>query len=76
MLEGAGVPNPKPSSDWLRDLTRFIKHFPLRTQDVSLMVFKGHLLTEELLREFLHVKVQHPSHVRDARLSYVLGRKP
>jgi len=56
---------------WLHDLMRFMKHFPLRTQDVSLTVLKGHLLTEELLREFINDKVKHPSHVRDAGLRYI-----
>jgi len=56
--------------DWLADLPRFIQHFPLRSQDVSLVVFNGHLLTEELLRDFLRSKVRHPSHLSDARLTY------
>lgn len=57
--------------DSLSDLTRFIQHFPLRSHDVSLVVLKGHLLTEELLRDFLRSKVRHPSHLSDARLTYV-----
>ena len=59
------------SRHWLHDLTRFMKHFPLKIEDVSLIVLKGHLLTEELLREFLHSKVLHPSPLRDARLRYI-----
>ena len=55
---------------WLADLTRFIEHFPLRNQDVPLVVLKGHLLTEELLRDFLHSKVKHPDHLPGARLTY------
>jgi hypothetical protein len=71
MLEGTGVADSKANRGGLDDLTRFIEHFPLRTQDVSLIVLKGHLLTEELLREFLYDKVRHPSSIRDARLHYI-----
>ncbi|MDD5558226.1 hypothetical protein [Candidatus Methylomirabilis sp.] len=63
--------DPTINAKWLADLTRFIQHFPLRAPDMSLIVLKGHLLTEELLREFLRSKVKHPSYLTEARLTYI-----
>jgi hypothetical protein len=61
---------PVPTPQWLTNLMRFMSHFPMRTRDVSALVLKGHLLTEELLRDFLKRRMTTPQHLLEARLQY------
>jgi hypothetical protein len=51
-------------------LQRFISHLPLNTTDRVLVVLKGHLLVEELLREYVEMHVRDPGPLLDARLTF------
>jgi hypothetical protein len=51
-------------------LHRFVAHLPLETTDQTLVVLKGHLLVEEMLREFVDRRVRHPDELPDARLTF------
>ena len=52
------------------DLQRFIAHLPLQSTDRVLVVLKGHLLIEELLREYVNHHVRNPESLQDARLTF------
>ena len=52
------------------DLQRFISHLPLNSTDKVLVVLKGHLLVEELLREYVDLHVIHKNKLKDARLTF------
>ena len=51
-------------------LERFVSHLPLGTTDQTLVILKGHLLVEELLREYVHGQFSLPEHLSDARLTF------
>jgi hypothetical protein len=51
-------------------LQRFLEHLPLATTDRVLVVLKGHLLVEELLRQFINVHMPSPQRLVDARLTF------
>lgn len=48
---------------------RFLKHLP-RSQDLMLVVLKGHLLIEEEINEILTIMLNEPSALFDAHLSF------
>jgi hypothetical protein len=48
---------------------RFVKHIP-RSDDLTLIVLKGHLLAEEELNEILTIKLRDPKALFDARMSF------
>jgi hypothetical protein len=58
---------PDPRSELLR---RFVAHLPLDTTDRVLVVLKGHLLVEELLRAYIEKHVRRPAALADARLTF------
>ena len=51
-------------------LERFVAHLPLKTTDRTLVVLKGHLLIEEMLRDFVSKHFQDPQQLADARLTF------
>lgn len=53
-----------------RLLQRFVTHLPLQTTDRTLVVLKGHLLIEEMLREFVSKHFHDPQQLTDARLTF------
>ncbi|MEW8288225.1 MAG: hypothetical protein AB2697_19775 [Candidatus Thiodiazotropha endolucinida] len=42
---------------------RFMAHVPKDSPDDSLVILKGHLLSEEILGDFISTKVAHPDHL-------------
>lgn len=52
------------------DFLKFWSHIPWNTQSEELIVLKGHLLVEDLLREFCESRVAHPEELDAARLSF------
>lgn len=52
------------------DLNRFVTHLPLDSSDRVLVVLKGHLLVEELLREYIDAHVIRADKLQDARLTF------
>lgn len=52
------------------DIKRFITHLPLETTDRLTVVLKGHLLVEELLREYIWSQFESPGELDKARLSF------
>ncbi len=44
--------------------TRFMSHIPDDSPDISLPILKAHLLAEELLSDYIHLKVKHPKHLQ------------
>ena len=53
-----------------RVLNRFSAHLPLKTTDRTLVVLKGHLLIEEMLREFVSKHFHDRQQLADARLTF------
>jgi hypothetical protein len=53
-----------------RFLNRFVAHLPLQTTDRTLVVLKGHLLIEEMLREFVSTHFPNPHQLDGARLTF------
>ena len=51
-------------------LERFIKHLPLNGTDRVVVVLKGHLLVEELLREYVNNHFENAEILKDARLTF------
>jgi hypothetical protein len=58
----------KEQSD--KDFLKFWKHISLGTKDETLIVLKGHLLLEDLMREYCASKVKHEKSLDDAKLSF------
>lgn len=48
---------------------RFLTHLP-RSDDLTLIVLKGHLLVEEEINEILRMRLAEPKAIFDARLSF------
>ena len=48
---------------------RFLRLMP-KTQDLSLIVLKGHLLIEEILQEIINQHLKEPDALSDARLTF------
>lgn len=59
----------KHSKDPRRHVFRYDKHMP-HTDDVSLVVLKGHLLVEEMLNELARNVFPNARYLDDARLSF------
>src|SRR5215472_4023776 len=59
----------KPSEDPRRHVFRYDKHMP-HTDDISLVVLKGHLLVEEMLNELARNVFPNAGYLDDARLSF------
>ena len=59
----------KHSKDPRRHVFRYDKHMP-HTDDVSLVVLKGHLLVEEMLNELARRVLPNARYLDDARLSF------
>ena len=49
---------------------RFFKHIAIDETDRVLVVLKGHLLVEELLREYIKARVTNHKYLDDARLTF------
>ncbi len=56
----------QPSPEFLK----FWAHIPWSTQNETLIILKGHLLIEDLLREFCYSKTENPDELMGARLSF------
>jgi hypothetical protein len=52
------------------ELNRFLSNLPLDSTDQVSVVLKGHLLVEELLREYVNSELSKPEKLKDARLSF------
>ena len=59
----------KQSDDPRRHVFRYDQHMP-HTDDLSLVVLKGHLLVEEMLKELTSTLLPNANHLEDARLSF------
>ena len=53
-----------------KDFLKFWAHLPWSSQDETLIVLKGHLLVEDLMREFCASKVKKETELEKARLSF------
>lgn len=51
-------------------LQRFSEHLPLNSTDRTLVVLKGHLLVEEMLRQYVDQKFDKPEELAAARLTF------
>lgn len=58
-------------SDTDRDFAKFKEHMPWEASDDVLIVLKGHLLVEELMREYCANRIPNPSHLDAARLTFI-----
>ena len=56
-----------PMSKFFDASSRYYKHLP-SADDMTLLLLKGHLLVEELLRQLLDTALANPAALRDARL--------
>ncbi|MFV0543422.1 MAG: hypothetical protein ACK5L8_07025 [Marinicella pacifica] len=54
----------------LKDLKRLIKHLPLNSKSKTLLILKGHLIIEDLLRQYLDSRFQSPKELNKCRLSF------
>jgi hypothetical protein len=54
---------------WFNAIRRFVDHLP-RTEDTTLVILKGHLLIEALLREVIDLKVGKPKALKEASLEF------
>jgi len=54
-----------------KDFLKFWNHISLRTIDETLIVLKGHLLLEDLMREYCASRVQHEKYLEEAKLSFL-----
>jgi hypothetical protein len=54
---------PGTFDDLKRDIELLATHLPLKLGDRTLLVLKGHLLTEHLLTQFIRSKAPAPEHV-------------
>lgn len=52
------------------DLTKFVTHLPLNSTDRVVVILKGHLLVEELLREYTASTAISSEYLADARLTF------
>jgi hypothetical protein len=65
------LPSPPGTVDDLkRDIELLAKHLPLKSEDRTLIVLKGHLLVENLLTEFIVSKVPDPSHLEAGQFRF------
>ncbi|MBB1520376.1 hypothetical protein [Aquipseudomonas guryensis] len=52
------------------DLAKFLAHMPWDAQDETLIILKGQLLVEDLLREFCQSRVNDPAQLVKAKLNF------
>jgi hypothetical protein len=65
------VPSPPGGVDQLRrDIELVAKHLPLKSEDRTLLVLKGHLLVENLLTEYIVSKVPDASHLEAGQFRF------
>ncbi len=50
-------------------LRKLMAHLPL-VKDPTVVILRGHLLVEELLDELIAANLEHPSAIKDARLTF------
>lgn len=55
-------------SCFYNDLLIFFKHFPHTSDSLFIILIKGHLLIERLVREFINEKVPNPASLAKAKL--------
>ena len=53
-----------------KDFLKFWEHIPWKSQDETLIVLKGHLLIEDLMREYCASKVDKSSELEKAKLTF------
>ncbi len=58
-----------PKRDYRKHVFRYDEHMP-ETDDLTLVVLKGHLLIEELLVDLVHLALPHAEYLEPARLSF------
>jgi hypothetical protein len=63
----------KVSENYKTDFLRFWKLIPMRSGDETLIVLKGHLLVEDLLRSFCESVVPNPQHLGKLQFSQSLA---
>lgn len=57
------------NDQWLVAIQRFVRHLP-RTEDKTLVILKGHLLIETLLRENIDRKLVKPKALKEGKLGF------
>tara|TARA_B100000749_G_C18381407_1_gene446178 strand:+ start:525 stop:1061 length:537 start_codon:yes stop_codon:yes gene_type:complete len=68
MLQALEIKMGKSQTE--EDFLKFWKHISLETEDETVIVLKGHLLLEDLMREFCASKMVHEDALNDANLSF------
>jgi len=58
------------NKDWTTDVSRFFSHLSIDSTDRVIVILKGHLLVEELLREYVNFQFPQPKALLDARLTF------
>ena len=53
-----------------KDFLKFWEHIEWKSQNETLILLKGHLLVEDLMREYCESKVENSSQLEKARLSF------
>jgi len=53
-----------------KDMLKFMQHIGVGLGDETLIVLKGHLLLEDLMREFCSSKMENPKPLEEARLGF------
>jgi hypothetical protein len=64
--------NQNWQSKSIEELIRFLKKFPLKSDDSVSVTLKGHLLIEELLVRYVCDKVTNPDEIKDFRFYHYL----
>ena len=49
---------------------RVVNHLPLKSKDPTLIILKGHLLSEELMNDLISSVLPHPEHIKKSRFNY------
>jgi len=57
------------NDQWLVAIRRFVRHLP-RTEDKALVILKGHLLIEALLRESIDRKLVKPKALEEGKFGF------
>lgn len=52
------------------DFLKFWEHIPWKSENETLIILKGHLLVEDLIRDFCHSAVENPNELIGARLTF------
>ncbi|NQD94080.1 hypothetical protein HP532_15635 [Pseudomonas sp. CrR25] len=51
-------------------INRVFKHVPPDSKDSTIIVLKGHLLSEELMNDLINKILPHPEHIKNCRFNY------